>query len=172
MSNIRRLFVEKKDAFAVEAHGLLADLRNNLGMSNLTGMRIVNRYDVMGLSDEEFAMAKQLVLSEPPVDNVVEEELPLAAGEAAFAVELLPGQYDQREDFAEQCIQLITQKERPMVAAAKVYVLEGKLTAEEVEKSRLTASTRLKRVRLSRLNPKPSSAPARSRKRLNPLPVS
>ena len=71
MSNIRRLFVEKKDAFAVEAHGLLADLRNNLGMSNLTGMRIVNRYDVMGLSDEEFAMAKQLVLSEPPVDNVV-----------------------------------------------------------------------------------------------------
>ena len=57
MSNIRRLFVEKKDAFAVEAHGLLADLRNNLGMSNLTGMRIVNRYDVMGLSDEEFAMA-------------------------------------------------------------------------------------------------------------------
>ena len=55
MSNIRRLFVEKKDAFAVEAHGLLADLRNNLGMSNLTGMRIVNRYDVMGLSDEEFA---------------------------------------------------------------------------------------------------------------------
>ena len=72
MSNIRRLFVEKKDAFAVEAHGLLADLRNNLGMSNLTGMRIVNRYDVMGLSDEEFAMAKQLVLSEPPVDNVVE----------------------------------------------------------------------------------------------------
>ena len=90
MSNIRRLFVEKKDAFAVEAHGLLADLRNNLGMSNLTGMRIVNRYDVMGLSDEEFAMAKQLVLSEPPVDNVVEEELPLAAGEAAFAVELLP----------------------------------------------------------------------------------
>ena len=134
MSNIRRLFVEKKDAFAVEAHGLLADLRNNLGMSNLTGMRIVNRYDVMGLSDEEFAMAKQLVLSEPPVDNVVEEELPLAAGEAAFAVELLPGQYDQREDFAEQCIQLITQKERPMVAAAKVYVLEGKLTAEEVEK--------------------------------------
>lgn len=134
MSNIRRLFVEKKDAFAVEAHGLLADLRNNLGMSNLTGMRIVNRYDVMGLSDEEFAMAKQLVLSEPPVDNIVEEELPLNAGEVAFAVELLPGQYDQREDFAEQCIQLITQKERPMVAAAKVYVLEGELTAEEVEK--------------------------------------
>lgn len=79
-------------------------------MSGLKNIRIVNRYDVMGLSDEEFAMAKALVLSEPPVDTVVEENLPLAANEQAFAVELLPGQYDQREDFAEQCIQLITQK--------------------------------------------------------------
>ncbi len=134
MSNIRRIFVEKKDAFAVEAHGLLADLRNNLGMKALTGMRIVNRYDVMGLTDAEFAMAKQQVLSEPPVDDVVEEELPLSAGETAFAVELLPGQYDQREDFAEQCIQLITQKDRPMVAAAKVYVLQGALSADEIAK--------------------------------------
>ncbi len=134
MSNIRRIFVEKKDAFAVEAHGLLADLRNNLGMKALTGMRIVNRYDVMGLTDAEFAMAKQQVLSEPPVDDVVEETLPLAAGETAFAVELLPGQYDQREDFAEQCIQLITQKERPMVAAAKVYILQGALSEDEVNK--------------------------------------
>jgi phosphoribosylformylglycinamidine synthase len=79
-------------------------------------------------------MAKALVLSEPPVDSVYEEELRLEAGEQAFAVELLPGQYDQREDFAEQCIQLITQKERPMVAAAKVYVLRGELTAEDVER--------------------------------------
>ena len=128
MSMIRRIFVEKKDAFAVEAHGLLADLRNNLGMTGLENIRMMNRYDVMGLSDEEFAMAKKLVLSEPPVDKVLEEELPIAEGSHAFAVELLPGQYDQREDFAEQCIQLITQKERPMVAAAKVYVLEGKLS--------------------------------------------
>ena len=134
MSSIRRIYVEKKDAFAVEAHGLLADLRNNLGMGALKNIRIINRYDVMGLSDEEFAMAKALVLSEPPVDSVVEEHLELAAGEVAFAVELLPGQYDQREDFAEQCIQLITQKERPMVAAAKVYVLEGELSTDDVAK--------------------------------------
>ena len=134
MSMIRRIFVEKKDAFAVEAHGLLADLRNNLGMTGLENIRMMNRYDVMGLSDEEFAMAKKLVLSEPPVDKVLEEELPIAEGSHAFAVELLPGQYDQREDFAEQCIQLITQKERPMVAAAKVYVLEGKLSEDEVAK--------------------------------------
>ncbi len=133
MSSIRRIFVEKKDAFAVEAHGLLSDLRNNLGMTGLQNIRIINRYDVMGLNDEEFAMAKELVLSEPPVDTVA-EELTVADGTFAFAVELLPGQYDQREDFAEQCIQLITQKERPVVAAAKVYVLEGTLTEEEFAK--------------------------------------
>ncbi len=88
----------------------------------------------MGLSDEEFSMAKALVLSEPPVDAVTEEEGPLAADEQAFAVELLPGQYDQREDFAEQCIQLITQKDRPMVAAAKVYILQGSLDADAIAK--------------------------------------
>lgn len=134
MSSIRRIFVEKKEAFAVEAKGLLADLRNNLGMSALSGIRIVNRYDVMGLTDEEFSMAKQQVLSEPPVDNVMDEQLLLAANETAFAVELLPGQYDQREDFAEQCIQLITQKERPMVASAKVFILQGELSQDEINK--------------------------------------
>lgn len=133
MSMIRRIFVEKKDAFAVEAHGLLSDLRNNLGMQGLVNIRIINRYDVMGLDDDEFKMAKKLVLSEPPVDKVT-EELELSSGIHAFAVELLPGQYDQREDFAEQCIQLITQKERPVVAAAKVYVLEGVLSEDEFEK--------------------------------------
>ncbi len=134
MSKIRRVFVEKKDAFAVEAHGLLADLRNNLGITALTGMRIINRYDVMGLSDDVFAQAKALVLSEPPVDTVVEEELPLAVGEQCFAVELLPGQYDQREDFAAQSIKLIAPEENPVVAAAKVYVLQGALNAEDVAK--------------------------------------
>lgn len=110
MSTIRRIFVEKKDAFAVEAHGLLSDLRNNLGMKNLTGIRILNRYDVMGVSDEEFAAARKIVLSEPPVDTVTDEIFEVPASCCAFAVEYLPGQYDQREDFAEQAIQLITQK--------------------------------------------------------------
>ncbi|MBQ7417147.1 MAG: phosphoribosylformylglycinamidine synthase, partial [Acidaminococcaceae bacterium] len=133
MSDIRRIFVEKKDAFAIEAKGLLADLRNNLLMSGLKKVRILARYDVMGLTEEEFAQALQLVLSEPPVDTVMEELIP-AADEKVFAVELLPGQYDQREDFAAQCIQLITQKEKPLVAAAKVFVLQGELTDEEFEK--------------------------------------
>ncbi len=133
MSEIRRIYVEKKDAFAVEAKGLLADLKNNLQMDGLEKVRILARYDVMGLTDEEFAQALQLVLSEPPVDTVM-EALVTAADERVFAVELLPGQYDQREDFAAQCIQLITQKEKPLVAAGKVFVLKGSLTDAEFEK--------------------------------------
>ena len=134
MDKIRRMFVEKKDAFAVEARGLLADLQTNLGMKGLTGIRVINRYDVMGVTDEEFAAAKALVLSEPPVDTVVDETLEVPAGCRAFAVEFLPGQYNQREDFAAQCIQLITQKERPLVASAKVYILSGTISDEELAK--------------------------------------
>ncbi|MBQ0068003.1 MAG: phosphoribosylformylglycinamidine synthase, partial [Phascolarctobacterium sp.] len=134
MERIKRVFVEKKEPFAVEAKGLLNDLRNNLGMKNIKNIRICNRYDVMGLSDTEFAMAKKLVLSEPPVDIVFDDNLPTDKNDRVFAVELLAGQYDQREDFAEQCIQLITQKERPVVAAAKVYVVSGNLTDVEFAK--------------------------------------
>lgn len=133
MDEIRRIFVEKKEAFAVEARGLLADLQTNLGMKGLTGIRVINRYDVMGVTDEEFAAAKALVLSEPPVDTV-EEELEVPAGCRAFAVEFLPGQYNQREDFAAQCIQLITQKERPLVSSAKVYILFGTISDDEFAK--------------------------------------
>ena len=133
MDEIRRIFVEKKEAFAVEARGLLADLQTNLGMKGLTGIRVINRYDVMGVTDEEFAAAKALVLSEPPVDTV-EEELEVPAGCRAFAVEFLPGQYNQREDFAAQCIQLITQKERPLVSSAKVYILSGIISDDEFAK--------------------------------------
>ena len=139
MSEIRRIYVEKKDAFAVEAKGLLADLKNNLLMDGLEKVRILARYDVMGLTDEEFEQALQLVLSEPPVDTVM-EALATAADENVFAVELLPGQYDQREDFAAQCIQLITQKEKPLVAAAKVYVLKGSLTDAGGTAGRLSGS--------------------------------
>ena len=133
MDKIRRIFVEKKEAFAVEARGMLADLQTNLGMKGLTGIRVLNRYDVMGVTDEEFAAAKGLVLSEPPVDTVT-EELEVPAGCRAFAVEFLPGQYNQREDFAAQCIQLITQKERPLVSSAKVYILSGTISDEEFAK--------------------------------------
>ncbi len=134
MGKINRVFVEKKADYGVEARGLYNDLRNNLGMKAVEDIRIFNRYDVLGLSDSEFARARELVLSEPPVDSVYEEELPALPGYHLFAVELLPGQYDQREDFAEQCIQLITQKERPVVSSAKVYAVKGKLAADDLEK--------------------------------------
>ena len=130
MGDIKRIFVEKKEAFAVEAKGLLADLRDNLRLGGLKNVRILARYDVMGLSDREFAEARKLVLSEPPVDTVT-ETLVTAPDEKAFAIELLPGQYDQREDFAEQCIQLISQNKKPVVSAAKVFVLQGSLTDAE-----------------------------------------
>ena len=130
MGEIKRVFVEKKDAFAVEAKGLLQDLRENLRLDGLKQVRILARYDCMGLTEEEFAEARRLVLSEPPVDTV-SDTLETAPDERAFALELLPGQYDQREDFAEQCIQLLSQNKKPVIAAAKVFVLKGSLTDEQ-----------------------------------------
>ena len=131
MSQIRRVYVEKKAAFAVAARGLLADLRDNLQVAGLEAVRVLARYDVEGLTDEEFAQAVQLVLSEPPVDTV-REHLELAADEQAFAIELLPGQYDAREDFAEQCIALLSQGRRPLVSAALVYVLRGAVSESDM----------------------------------------
>lgn len=132
--SMRRIYVEKKKEYAVEAAGLLADLVGTLGMTQLTGLRIVNRYDIAGLSDEDYEAAKRVVLSEPPVDTVYDETLEIPEGVKSFAIELLPGQYDQREDFAAQCVQLISQGKRPAVAAAKVILLEGNLTDADVEK--------------------------------------
>lgn len=132
--SMRRIYVEKKKEYAVEAAGLLADLVGTLGMTQLTGLRIVNRYDIAGLSDEDYEAAKRVVLSEPPVDTVHDETLEIPEGVKSFAIELLPGQYDQREDFAAQCVQLISQGKRPAVAAAKVILLEGNPTDADVEK--------------------------------------
>ena len=131
---IRRVFVEKKKEYAVEAAGLCSDLQQTLGLKNLKSVRILNRYDLEGLSDEEYQEARSLVLSEAPVDVVRDEEVEIPAGIRSFAVELLPGQYDQREDFAAQCIQAITQGQRPIVAAAKVFLLEGDLSDADFEK--------------------------------------
>lgn len=131
---IKRAYVQKKPEFAVETRELLADFRNNLGLAALRNLTIINRYDVDGLSDSEFLDACTLVLAEPAVDEISLEKPEIAADQAVFCVELLPGQYDQREDYAAQCIQLITQKERPAVAYAKVYVLTGELSPEELAK--------------------------------------
>ena len=133
MAQVRRIYVEKKPGFDVEAKGMLEDLRENLSLSGLTDVRIINRYDVEGISDEEYAKARGLIFSEPPVDNAYDEEIEISEGKA-FAVEYLPGQFDQRAASAEECISILTQKERPEVRSAKVYVLVGDVSDDELEK--------------------------------------
>ena len=124
---VYRVYVEKKEALANEARALLEDLRAFLGIQSLTGLRLFNRYDLEGISRELFDYAVQTVLSEPQLDTVTSE---VPQGDTVFAVEYLPGQYDQRADSAAQCIQILSQGERPTVRTARVYVLEGKLRME------------------------------------------
>ena len=130
---VRRVYVEKKPALRLEAQGLLTELRTILGVKSLTGLRLVNRYDVENISEEVFQKAKTLVFSEPQVDLICEESLPAPQG-AVLAVEALPGQFDQRADSAAQCIQLMAGVDRPLVSYAKVYLLEGDLSAADLEK--------------------------------------
>ena len=131
MSNVIRVFVEKREGFDVEARHMLVDLRDNLGLTKLTGLRLLVRYDIEGLSAEEFIRARGVVFSEPNADDVYDEEFTVAEGWRVFAMEYLPGQYDQRADSAAQCVQLLTQGERPRVLTARVVCLEGALTNEE-----------------------------------------
>ena len=136
MPLIRRLFVEKKPAFAVEARHLLHDLKENLGVPRLTGVRLVVRYDVEGLGETDFEAARWTVFAEPPVDEVHDDVLPLDPAEHALAVEYLPGQYDQRADSAAQCLQLLSHGARPLVATARVYVLKGACSEEDLGRIR------------------------------------
>ena len=137
---VSRIYVEKKPGFDVEAGQLLHELQTILGVKALTGLRLVNRYDVEGISDELFKQCIPVVFSEPQVDTSCEScpEVEAAlkgespAGQTVFAIEFLPGQFDQRADSASECIQLISQGERPAVRSAKVYVLEGELSEADV----------------------------------------
>ena len=131
--NIKRLYVEKKEGCDIEAASLFNDIKVNLGIDGLTKLKILNRYDVEGISDKDFQAAKTTIFSEPPVDRVYEENYDFGACRV-FAVEYLPGQYDQRADSAMQCIQIISQKERPEIAVAKVYVLDGDISDADFEK--------------------------------------
>ena len=127
---VYRIYVEKKPGFDVEAAGLKNELTSLLGIKELSGLRLLNRYDVEGIDEALFDQCSTTVFSEPPVDNTY-AQLPEHEG-AAFAVEYLPGQFDQRADSAAECIQLISQGERPLVRSARVYLLEGTLTDEQV----------------------------------------
>ena len=128
---VSRVYVEKKPGFDVEAQQLLHELQTILGISNLKSLRVVNRYDVEGISEELFETCISTVFSEPPIDYAT-SDLANIDNAVVFAVEFLPGQFDQRADSASECIQLISQGERPEVRSAKVYVLGGELTEDDV----------------------------------------
>ena len=129
---MNRLFVEKRAEFNSEAKHLYHDIRGSLGIDALEAIRVVQRYDLDGLSDEEFTAASRLILSEPQVDHAT-PDLSLAEDETAYAVEYLPGQFDQRADSAAQCVQILTGKQRPLVASAHLIVLKGTLSPADVQ---------------------------------------
>ena len=127
---VYRVFVEKKNELANEAKALLNDARTLLGIEALEDVRVINRYDAENITEELFAYAEKTVFSEPQLD-IASESVDLQ-GATVFATEFLPGQFDQRADSAAQCIQIISQGERPTIRTAKVYALYGKLTEADV----------------------------------------
>ena len=127
---VYRIYVEKKPGFDGEAQGLKHELVELVGIKGLKALRLLNRYDVEGIDRDLFEKAIPTVFSEPPVD-VTYTELPTA--KTVFAVEYLPGQFDQRADSASECIQLLSQGERPSVRSARIYLLDGELSAEDLE---------------------------------------
>ena len=129
---IKRLFVEKKKGFDIEAGALCRDLKENLGLAGLEGVRIINRYDVEGMTDEEIDLTRDTVFAEPQVDNIAFEDIDLKDGKY-FATEYLPGQFDQRADSAAQCVQIMTGGEKPIVRTAKIIVLLGDVSDSDVE---------------------------------------
>lgn len=131
---VKRIFVQKKDGFDVEAKEILNDLRESLGLKNLKDLKILNRYDVEGISTEVFEEAKNTIFSEPQVDIYYEEEYNKKPEEIIFGVEFLPGQFDQRANSLSECLQIISGGKKPVSKSAKIYVLTGDLRSEEVEK--------------------------------------
>ena len=132
MSNVRRIYVEKKDAFAVKAEELQEEIQSFLGIEDVKGVRVLIRYDVENISDEVFARACRTVFSEPPVDTLYEESFEAAPDAQVFSVEYLPGQFDQRADSAVQCVRFLKEDEQPVIRTATTYVIEGGISAEEL----------------------------------------
>ena len=127
---VRRIFVEKKPEFDVEAQNLRRELKENLGIHGLKSLRILNRYDIENLSYQTFEEAKHSIFSEPNLDTVTEEQMERAESVFSFGVEYRPGQYDQRADSAVQCIKLLDEMAQPQVRYARYILLEGDLSGE------------------------------------------
>ena len=126
MSNVRRVYVEKKSDFAVQAKDLKHEIRSYLGIKDVEDVRVLIRYDVENISDEVFEKACNGIFAEPPVDTLYRNEFELAEGARVFSVEFLPGQFDQRADSAVQCIQFLKEDEQPIIKTATTYVVTGK----------------------------------------------
>ena len=133
MSNVRRVYVEKKSAYAVQAKELKHEISSYLGIKSATNVRVLIRYDVENISDEVFEKACRTVFAEPPVDDLYLEKFEAAEGAKIFSVEYLPGQFDQRADSAVQCVQFLDGDSQPIIRSATTYVIEGNVTDEEFD---------------------------------------
>ena len=133
MSNVRRVYVEKKPAYAVQAKELKHEISSYLGIKSATNVRVLIRYDVENISDEVFEIACRTVFAEPPVDDLYLEKFEAAEGAKIFSVEYLPGQFDQRADSAVQCVQFLDGDLQPIIRSATTYVIEGNVTDEEFD---------------------------------------
>ncbi|MBQ3514920.1 MAG: phosphoribosylformylglycinamidine synthase [Lachnospiraceae bacterium] len=133
MSNVKRIYVEKKTDYAVKANELLEEVKSYLGI-DVKEARVLVRYDIENLSDETYKKALGTVFSEPPIDILYEEEISVSEDEVVFSVEYLPGQFDQRADSAEQCVKLLNEKEEPVIKTATTYVLKGNMSQDDVER--------------------------------------
>lgn len=131
MNNVKRVYAEKKPEFAVQAKELRQEIKSYLGITGVTGVRVLIRYDVEGISDQVFERACTCVFSEPPVDYLYREIFPVSVDARVFSVEYLPGQFDQRADSAVQCIQFLKEDEEPIIRSATTYVIEGTISDEE-----------------------------------------
>ena len=134
MSGVKRVFVEKKKPFAVNAKELHDEITGYLGIKTITDVRVLIRYDIENLSDETYKKALTTVFAEPPVDDVYENEFKASDDDFVFSVEYLPGQFDQRADSAEQCVKFLNENETPVIKTATTYIISGKLTDDDKAK--------------------------------------
>ncbi|MBQ9886584.1 MAG: phosphoribosylformylglycinamidine synthase [Lachnospiraceae bacterium] len=130
--SVRRIYVEKKEAYAVAAKGLMDEMGSYLGINDVTGVRVLIRYDIENLSDETYEKSKDTIFSEPPVDYLFEGDFERNADDRVFSVEYLPGQFDQRADSAEQCVKLLNENEEPVIRSATTYVISGNISDDEL----------------------------------------
>ena len=134
MSTVKRIYVEKKAPYAVKARELKEDIGDYLGLTSVTNVRELIRYDVEGLDDATFEKACKMIFSEPPVDDIYYEVFPMSDKEKYFGMEYLPGQFDQRADSAVQCVRFLNEESNPIIRTAVTYVIEGELNDEELDR--------------------------------------